>query len=79
MVTSSSAAVGCTRHGGVEIGFLRAQLDRDGQQLRHFAGVVAEDMHAEHAVGLAVDDDLHDRTFSPRPDSVAFSGRKLAT
>ena len=47
------------RDGLVEIGLLRAQPDRDRQKLRHFARILAEDMHAEDDIGLTVDDDLH--------------------
>ena len=48
------------RHGRIEIGFPRAHLHGDRQQLRHLSRVVTENMHAQHAIGLAIDDDLHE-------------------
>ena len=47
------------RHGGVEVGLGRAHLDRDADHLDHLAGVRPDDMAADHAVGRAIDDELH--------------------
>ena len=38
----------------------RAELHRDGGLRDHVAGVGADDMHAEHAVGLGVGQDFHE-------------------
>ena len=35
------------------------------EELDHLARFMAEDMRAEHAIGRAVDDELHDRMFAP--------------
>ena len=62
IVTSSSAAVGCTpswRRNRPS----SPHLHRDAEELRHLARVVAEDMHAEHLVGSPIDDDLHRTVF----------------
>ena len=50
---------------GVEIGLGGSHSDSDSEELRHFAGIVAEDMDAKHAVRLPVHDDLHEDLFRP--------------
>ena len=52
-------------HRRVEIGFFGAHFDGNSQNLRHFAGVLAKDMHAKHAVGDAINDDLHQHRLRP--------------
>ena len=49
------------RHRRVEIGLLRAHLDRDGERLDRLARRVAEDVRAHDPVGRRVDDELHQR------------------
>ena len=53
------------RHSGVEIRLLGSHFHGDPQELRHLAGVVAENMDAEHSVRLTIDDDLHEGLFGP--------------
>ena len=56
---------GMHRHGRVEVRLGGAHLHGDAQQLRHFAGVMAQDMDAQHLVGGPVNHDLHDGLFRP--------------
>ena len=47
------------RKGGVEVGLGGLHLHRDCDCLDDFGGGVADDVAAEHAVGGAVDHELH--------------------
>src|SRR5262245_52090229 len=50
---------GMDADGGVELRLGRAELHRDGQALDDLAGVGADHVRADHALALAVDDQLH--------------------
>src|SRR5262249_29955591 len=47
-------------HHGVEIGLGRLHLHRDADELDHLAGVRPDEVTADHAIGRAVDDELHE-------------------
>jgi len=64
------------RHGCVEIGLFRAHFDGNAQNLRHFTGVLAEDMHAQDAI-VTPSTTIFIKV-SPPPESAAFKGRKFA-
>ncbi len=64
IVTSSSAAVGCTAIVASRSAFVAPILIAIGEGLDHLAGLVAEDMRADHAVARRVDDELHDRALA---------------
>ena len=53
------------RHCRVEIAFLRAHFDGDGDDLRHLSGIRPQYMHPEHPVARGVHDDLHVDFFGP--------------
>ncbi len=58
------------RGGGVEVRLGGAHLDRDGDELDQFAGVRADEVAAEHAVGVGVDDQLDEHAFVAPGDAV---------
>jgi hypothetical protein len=64
-------------HGPVEIILGAAGLQRNAEQLRHLAGIVAENMGADNLAAGSIDEQLHDHLFG-RPESVAFIGRNWA-
>ena len=67
MVTSSSAAVGCTAIVASKSALVAPIFIGDAEHLRELARIVAEDVDAEHLVALAVDDDLHHRLLLAAP------------
>ena len=61
MVTSSSAAVGCTAMVASKSALVAPIFTAMPSELDHLAGVRPDDMAADHAVGRAVDHELHER------------------
>ena len=77
MVTSSSAAVGCSAMVASKSALVAFILTAMAASLDHFGGALADDVAADHAVGLAVDHELHQHRVS-RPDIVALIGLNVA-
>ena len=65
IVTNSSAAVGWSADGAVELPLGGAALHRDGQALDDLRRIRAEHMGAHDAVALAVHHQLHHRALVP--------------
>ncbi len=63
-------------HGRVEIGLFGAHFYGNSQKLRHLAGILAENMHAEDAVCRAIGDDLH-QDFLPPPGEGRLQGAEV--
>ncbi len=59
------------RHGRVEIGLFGAHFHGNSQKLRHFARILAENMHAEDAVCCAIT--------AREAIRLTFAGNSLAT
>jgi hypothetical protein len=56
------------RDGAIEIGLGRTHRYRDRHRLDDLAGIVAEDVDAQHPVGLRVDHELHVDALLPARD-----------
>ena len=73
MVTSSSAAVGCTAHGPVEVLLGGAHAQRHRRELDHLGGAVADDVHAEHPAAVGGHHELHQHPLVAAGEHVAAS------
>ncbi len=59
------------RHCSIKIILGQPRLERDTQNLSHFAGIRPHDMSAKHTPGLAVDNELHEHLLLPPGQRVA--------
>ena len=76
---TASDSVGCGVAGARDVLGRAAELHRDRRLGDHVAGVGADDVHAEHAVGLGVGEDLHEAVGGEVDLGAAVGGeRKLA-